>query len=821
MTRPREEWRLDAGARYRSLERLSKEDARLQFLRILRSLPYGNSIFFTFLRILWSLPYGNSIFFTFLRILRSLPYGNSIFFTVRRIEDPIGLLPAKLILGVNKRGVHFFRPVPKEYLHSAELRDIMQFGSSSTAVFFKMRVAGVLHIFQFETRQGEDICMALQTHINDIMMKRYSKAKAMATGGPESKAAPSNPDALGLQQANYGAKYEEHVAQLQKSLEEAQQRVDQTQRSIHDLTYKHEQYTSELDEVTEQLRAEEAGRNALDATLQALHKELDNTRSEVQLVKAGAAVAATSSPDDDVQLAKLEKELEAVAREFEERGAALLVLEKRAEQLSREKELVDKKVQRIEKSREGEVAELTDKLTISRDTQEQLQSKDSKIAETMAELTHINALFEATREELAGFKADAAELAELREMREDVERKEKQQKAIIEHQSKRLGELGKLFTDEQLTRKRYFNQMEDMKGKLRVAVRVRGPDTGAGSTVTATDPLTLLLQTDGGEPSELGFDAVFGPDASQEDVYEEVKPMVQSAVDGFNACVVVCGQPGAGCSHSLFGTDATPGVAMRAVDTLFRIVTRDASKFTFSVACCMLELHEGTLRDALLPPALKSNPPQLLVKKNTNGVVTVAGVSTVQVVSAAELKQMVASAAELKQMVGAGLSRRHAGAGLMLSVVIESTNLQTLNVFRTLNVFTGRLAFSHAGDTPDAMAALDAVVGPLAAGEARVPYSRSPVTTLLSDAFGGNAKTLVIVPISPDGSDADATRAALRLAEKMRGIKNSSHKTELSKEQARLRKQVDAWKEQAGLSRAEAILAELVDVADAREAAAE
>ena len=50
---------------------------------------------------------------------------------VKRIEDPIGLLPPKLILGINKRGVHFFRPVPKEYLHSAELRDIMQFGSSA------------------------------------------------------------------------------------------------------------------------------------------------------------------------------------------------------------------------------------------------------------------------------------------------------------------------------------------------------------------------------------------------------------------------------------------------------------------------------------------------------------------------------------------------------------------------------------------------------------------------------------------------------------------------------------------------------------------
>lgn len=58
-----------------------------------------------------------------------------------------------IILVVIASQVHFFRPVPKEYLHSAELRDIMQFGSSNTAVFFKMRVAGVLHIFQFETKQ--------------------------------------------------------------------------------------------------------------------------------------------------------------------------------------------------------------------------------------------------------------------------------------------------------------------------------------------------------------------------------------------------------------------------------------------------------------------------------------------------------------------------------------------------------------------------------------------------------------------------------------------------------------------------------------------
>lgn len=41
MTRPREEWWAEVVGRYRQLVQFSKEDARLQFLRVLRSLPYG------------------------------------------------------------------------------------------------------------------------------------------------------------------------------------------------------------------------------------------------------------------------------------------------------------------------------------------------------------------------------------------------------------------------------------------------------------------------------------------------------------------------------------------------------------------------------------------------------------------------------------------------------------------------------------------------------------------------------------------------------------------------------------------------------------
>ncbi|KAL5980142.1 Kinesin-like protein KIN-14I [Asimina triloba] len=137
---------------------------------------------------------------------------------VRKIDDPIGLLPGRIILGINKRGVHFFRPIPKEYLHSAELRDIMQFGSSNTAVFFKMRVAGGLHIFQFETKQGEEICVALQTHINDVMLRRYSKARSATTGSTQGGFAQVKSSSVDV--------YEKRVKELSKALEEARKNVD-------------------------------------------------------------------------------------------------------------------------------------------------------------------------------------------------------------------------------------------------------------------------------------------------------------------------------------------------------------------------------------------------------------------------------------------------------------------------------------------------------------------------------------------------------------------------------------------------------------------
>ena len=60
----------------------------------------------------------------------------------------------------------------------------------------------------------------------------------------------------------------------------------------------------------------------------------------------------------------------------------MAALEKRAVQAQKEKELIEKKMQRIEKAKEQEVSELRDKLTASQgDVRTQLKFKDDKITE--------------------------------------------------------------------------------------------------------------------------------------------------------------------------------------------------------------------------------------------------------------------------------------------------------------------------------------------------------------------------------------------------------------------------------------------------------
>jgi kinesin family protein C1 len=131
---------------------------------------------------------------------------------------------------------------------------------------------------------------------------------------------------------------------------------------------------------------------------------------------------------------------------------------------------------------------------------------------------------------------------------------------------KALVELKEKLFESEKSRRALHNQVQDLKGHVRVFIRCRpflASDTteahgGGGqqsvvtlhqdrSTITLSNPSNASSASSNRANSHLfSFDHTFGGDSTQEDIFQEVSGLVQSALDGFRVCVFSYGQTGSG-----------------------------------------------------------------------------------------------------------------------------------------------------------------------------------------------------------------------------------------------------------------------------------
>jgi len=97
------------------------------------------------------------------------------------------------------------------------------------------------------------------------------------------------------------------------------------------------------------------------------------------------------------------------------------------------------------------------------------------------------------------------------------------------------------------------------------------------------------------------FDACFGANTTQQDIFEDTKMLIQSGIDGFNVCIFAYGQTGSGKTYTVNGTDSEVGIVPRSFIEMFKIkntMERD-SHFSVSFECYMVELYLDKLNDLL------------------------------------------------------------------------------------------------------------------------------------------------------------------------------------------------------------------------------
>ncbi|KAK1307487.1 Kinesin-4 [Acorus calamus] len=341
--------------------------------------------------------------------------------------------------------------------------------------------------------------------------------------------------------------------------------------------------------------------------------------------------------------------------------------------------------------------------------------------------------------------------------------------------------------------RKLFNEVQELKGNIRVYCRVRPFLAGQIAKQTTIDYIgengELLVIN----PSKQGkdnhrmfkFNKVFAPSASQEEVFHDTQPLIRSVLDGFNVCIFAYGQTGSGKTYTMTGPNASSkkdwGVNYRALNDLFDISQKRKNSFTYEITVQMVEIYNEQVRDLL-----KTDGSQrrlgIWATSQPNGL-AVPDASIYPVQSTSDVLDLM-HIGQMNRAVGAtALNERSSRSHSVLTVHVRGVDLESGAALRgCLNLVD--LAGSERVDRSEAtgdrlkeaqhinksLSALGDVIFALAQKSSHVPYRNSKLTQILQSSLGGQAKTLMFVQLNPDVESYSETVSTLKFAERVSGV---------------------------------------------------
>jgi putative methionine-R-sulfoxide reductase with GAF domain len=125
------------------------------------------------------------------------------------------------------------------------------------------------------------------------------------------------------------------------------------------------------------------------------------------------------------------------------------------------------------------------------------------------------------------------------------------------------------------------------------------------------DQRLIELDEQGREPTgkTYSYDLVFNPSQDTLHVYDkQCRPIVESAMKGYNGTVFAYGQTSSGKTWTLMGDGhggSNPGVTILAIKDIFQYV-KDHPSVEWNITCCYMEIYNETITDLLQPDRKKA-----------------------------------------------------------------------------------------------------------------------------------------------------------------------------------------------------------------------
>ena len=490
----------------------------------------------------------------------------------------------------------------------------------------------------------------------------------------------------------------------------------------------------------------------------------------------------TSQATDEI--AALQKKLRGVEAELDE---CRIASRRRAEKLEFERSTLERRNGLLE----GELAA----------AREEVSGLRSAVAKLSSAQVGIEAELSATKINLSSSEG----------VRREREEELLQLKSTITAHLATIDDAHAKLRDEETARRQLHNMILELKGNIRVFVRVRpllgdealGTDGAAIPHMNFPDEdhrilelerladvnpneSTISLRKGNNNKYEFTFDRVFDPAAHQKDVFAEISQLVQSALDGYNVCIFAYGQTGSGKTYTMEGPDQSQmgeqrGMIARAVEQVFATSARLVEKgWRYEFEMSFLEIYNEMIRDLLGNNQKTEVKHEIRLVNDKSNEVYVTELTTAAVTCEEEIHHLLRRAANNRSVAETRCNERSSRSHSVFRMKITGANSATgesgIGLLNLIDL-AGSERLKESGSQGarlketqsinKSLANLGNVIMALSNKDSHVPYRNSKLTHLLQNCLGGRSKCLMFVNVSPKEDCFHETVNSLRFAMKV------------------------------------------------------
>nr|XP_015221450.1 PREDICTED: centromere-associated protein E isoform X2 [Lepisosteus oculatus] len=318
-----------------------------------------------------------------------------------------------------------------------------------------------------------------------------------------------------------------------------------------------------------------------------------------------------------------------------------------------------------------------------------------------------------------------------------------------------------------------------------------------------TDQQTVY-QVDG--PKTFSFDRVFNVNESTSQVYDEVaKPLVISAIKGYNGTIFAYGQTSSGKTFTMMGSNESLGVIPLAIHDIFETIAQ-SQNMEFLLRVSYMEIYNETVTD-LLVDSTKRKP--LEIREGINRTVYVADLTEEVVVSASQVLEWIKKGEKNRHYGDTKMNQRSSRSHTIFRMILESRErsdpssgeiadqavmVSHLNLVdlagseRASQTGAEGLRLKEGCNINRSLFTLGQVIKKLTDGNGGgfTNYRDSKLTRILQNSLGGNAKTVIICTITP--ATVEETLSTLQFASTAKHMKNDPHVNEVLDDGALMRR---------------------------------